>query len=104
MSKRIVYLFQPQDVIDSGDEENYWLPYSAACAWSYVNQFEDIANSFELKKIFFKREDHDFVLDTIESPDIVGFSFYIWNENYCLALAEKIKIKWCYTQKSGSQI
>lgn len=106
MTKKIVYLFQPQDVIDSGDEENYWLPYSAACAWSYVHQFEDVANNFELKKIFFKREDHNFILDSIEKPDVVGFSFYIWNENYCLTLAKKIKTKWpdCKIIFGGEQV
>ena len=40
--KHSVYLFQPQAAIDSGDEENYWLPYSAACVWSYAAQFEEI--------------------------------------------------------------
>jgi radical SAM superfamily enzyme YgiQ (UPF0313 family) len=94
MIKKSVYLFQPQDVINSGDEENYWLPYSAACLWSYVMQFPDISDYYELRNIFFKREPHDYVLENLDNPSVVGFSCYVWNENYCLTLAKKIKTKW----------
>lgn len=101
-----VYLFQPQTAIDSGDQKNYWLPYSAACLWSYARQYEDIRNHFELKNIFFKRELHDTVLKKIEKPSLVGFSCYIWNENYCLNLAKKIKNKWpdCVVLFGGEQV
>ena len=94
MNKKSVYLFQPQDVVRSGDEEYYWLPYSAACIWSYVSQYSDIANSYQLKNILFKRENHNYILDSLDNPCIVGFSFYVWNETYCIFLAKKIKDKW----------
>lgn len=101
-----VYLFQPQNAIDSGDQKNYWLPYSAACLWSYARQYKDIRNHFELKNIFFKRELHDTVLKKMEKPSLVGFSCYIWNENYCLNLAKKIKNKWpdCVVLFGGEQV
>lgn len=88
-----------------GGEDNYWLPYSAASIWSYVKQFNDITETYDLKDIFFQRLHHSEVLDFMESPFVVGFSCYIWNHNYCLALAEKIKEKWpeCYIIFGGSQ-
>jgi len=103
--KNNLYLFQPQEVINTGDDKNYWLPYSAACVWSYVNQYDDISENYELKDIFFKRDDHDFILNTLENPFLVGFSCFIWNENYCLSLAEKIKKKWsnCFIVFGGEQ-
>ena len=94
MPQKSIYLFQPQDAMPTGDEWNYWLPYSAACIWSFASQFADIRESYKLENIFFKREDHNYILDELKDPYVVGFSFYTWNETYCLSLAEKIKKRW----------
>ena len=75
-----VYLFQPQYAVEFRKEKNYWLPYSAGCVWSYAKQFRDITDHFQLKKLFFKREPIDQVLDQIEDPAVCGFSCYLWNE------------------------
>ena len=89
-----VYLFQPQYQIFVGDEINYWLPYSIGCLWSYVNQFDDISSQFNLGHLFFKRDKTEEVLKIIKEPAVIGFSCYIWNEKYCLGMAEKIKEIW----------
>lgn len=89
-----VYLFQPQYSVEYKKENNYWLPYSAGCLWSYVSQYPRIASAFSLANIFFKRQKIELVLDQIEDPTLCGFSCYLWNENYCLALAEQIKTRW----------
>jgi len=100
-----VYLFQPQYAVEFRKEKNYWLPYSAGCVWSYASQYKDITDHFQLKKLFFKRESINDVLDQIKDPDVCGFSCYLWNEQYCLALAEKIKKKWpkCVLIFGGAQ-
>jgi len=89
-----VYLFQPQFPVYLKNEINYWLPYSAGCLWSYVNQFELIKNNFTLKQIFFKRESNDKILNSIIEPTIIGFSCYTWNKNYSINIARIIKNRW----------
>lgn len=100
-----VYLFQPQYSVEYRKEKTYWIPYSAGCIWSYVNQFDDIQAEFELKEIIFKREDPDGVVARMQDPVICGFSCYVWNVKYCLILAEKIKQRWpnCIIQFGGPQ-
>jgi radical SAM superfamily enzyme YgiQ (UPF0313 family) len=100
-----VYLFQPQYSVEYRKEKNYWIPYSAGCVWSYVNQFDDIKQQFELKEIIFKRENPDGVVARMTDPVICGFSCYVWNVKYCLILAEKIKQRWpdCIIQFGGPQ-
>jgi radical SAM superfamily enzyme YgiQ (UPF0313 family) len=100
-----VYLFQPQYSVEYRREKNYWIPYSAGCIWSYVNQFDDIKLNFELKEIIFKREDPDGVVARMVDPVVCGFSCYVWNVKYCLVLAEKIKQRWpdCVIQFGGPQ-
>jgi radical SAM superfamily enzyme YgiQ (UPF0313 family) len=100
-----VYLFQPQYSVEYQKETNYWLPYSVGCLWSYVSQFDRILENFTLADLFFKREKIEDVLDRIDNPKICGFSCYLWNENYCLRLAEEIKRKWpdCVIMFGGPQ-
>lgn len=100
-----VYLFQPQYSVEYRKEKTYWIPYSAGCIWSYVHQFTDIQQQFELKEIIFKREDPDSVIARMEKPVICGFSCYVWNVKYCLIIAEKIKNRWpdCIIQFGGPQ-
>jgi putative methyltransferase len=89
-----VYLFQPQYAIEFRKENNYWLPYSAGCIWSYAAQFDDIKENFVLRDLIFRREPIDQVLERMEDPAVAGFSCYVWNERYCLAMAEQIKQRW----------
>lgn len=103
--KQNVYLFQPQYSVEIRDEKNYWLPYSVACLWSYASQFEWVTENFILQEIVFLREPVENVLTRIVEPSICGFSCYIWNAEYCLALAKEIKIKWpnCKIVFGGAQ-
>lgn len=89
-----VYLFQPQYSVEFRKETNYWLPYSVGCLWAYAQQFDDIREQFQLTDIIFKRDPIAVVIDSIDNPTVCGFSVYIWNERYCLTLAQAIKEKW----------
>lgn len=89
-----LYLWQPQYAIEFRTEDNYWLPYSAACLWSYVSQFDDIKKNWQLAELIFKRQSPEEVLSRLQAPAVCGFSCYVWNENYCLALAEMVKQRW----------
>lgn len=104
--KKKVYLFQPQNEIIVGNTSNFWIPYSAGCLWSYVQQYDYINKHFSLEYIFFKRMSTLSVLSKIENPSIIGFSCYIWNQNYCLGIAKKIKEKFpsCVIVFGGPQV
>lgn len=90
--KKNVYLFQPE--ITSGETEEHYLPYSVGCLWAYCQQFDDIKNNYDLKDVIWKRERQKDVLDRLENPAICGFSCYVWNENWNLTCAKKIKERW----------
>jgi radical SAM superfamily enzyme YgiQ (UPF0313 family) len=100
-----VYLFQPQYAVEFRNEDTYWIPYSVGCIWSYVNQFDDIRQNLYLADIIFKRENPEAIIKRMENPVVCGFSCYMWNENYCLALAKMIKLQWpdCIIIFGGAQ-
>lgn len=100
-----VFLFQPQYAVEYRKEDNYWLPYSVGCIWSYAAQFDDIKNNFNLADIIFRREPPNQLLEKIKDPVICGFSCYVWNEKYCLTVAKLIKEKWpdCVIVFGGAQ-
>ncbi len=102
---RNIYLFQPQYSVEVRKQENYWLPYSVGCLWSYCNQFDDIKDNFVLKDIIFKREHPDKILDRLDNPTLCAFSCYVWNEQYCLGIAKLIKEKYpeCIIEFGGPQ-
>ena len=92
--KKNLYLFQPQYSVEYRAEKNYWITYSIGCVWSYSAQFEDIQDNVDCKDIIFKRDLHEDVLASLQSPNICAFSCYQWNKKYNLQLAEKIKQQW----------
>lgn len=100
-----VYLFQPQYAVEYRNENTFWLPYSVGCIWSYSYQFQDIKENFELKDIIFRREDPRDIISRMEEPAVCGFSCYVWNEKYCLHVAELIKQQWpnCLIVFGGAQ-
>jgi hypothetical protein len=89
-----IYLAQPNYKGGSGKHSSYWLPYSVGCIWAYAILDERIKKQCQLKELLFLRETPAHVLARMEDPFVVGFSNYIWNINYNLSLAEKIKQRW----------
>ena len=104
--KNRTYLFQVNYQMGHGNFSSHWLPYSIAAVWSYVNQFDEIKNNFEVIDCIFKREEFSEILERIENPHICLFSHYLWNENYNLQLAKLIKSRWpeCVIVFGGPQV
>ena len=50
-----------------------------------------LRDNFELRGLAFLRDPIDQVVDSLDNPAMCGFSTYIWNENYNLALSQAIK-------------
>jgi radical SAM superfamily enzyme YgiQ (UPF0313 family) len=100
-----VYLFQPQYSVEVRKEENYWLPYSVGCLWSYCSQFDDVIDNYQLKRLIFKREDPDELVAGLDNPFLCAFSCFIWNEQYNLHVAQKVKQAYpnCVIEFGGPQ-
>lgn len=68
-----------------------YLPYAvgsiAAVAWE--NKL--IKNRYLLMPFIYRKIDIDSIVSTMENPYMVAFSAYIWNFEFCKALAKKIK-------------
>ena len=86
-----VYLFQCQYAIEVREIDNYYLPYSIGCIVSYANQDKVIQDNFNFPELFFKREDPVDVVKRLDNPKICGFSNYVWNEQYHLAVINEIR-------------
>lgn len=69
----------------------YYLPYSPGIIWSYVSQFEDIADNFELDEFIWRRDPIEEVVERLKDNDVVGFSTYIWNRSYNNVLGRELK-------------
>ena len=92
-TKLNVYLFQPQYAVERRKENTYWLPYSAGCLWTYANTFPEVQERYQLAELGFKREDPRNIIERMKKqpPAVCGFSCYVWNEKYCLSLAQLVK-------------
>ena len=101
-----VYLFQPQYTINHDNIDQYWIPYSVGCLWSYAQQFDWVSEHFILKDLIFKRELTNQLIERLDNPHICGFSCYVWNEQYNLFVAKLIKEKWprCIIVFGGPQV
>ena len=71
------------------NQDTFYLPYSAALIWSYINSFAN--NEFELNKIIFRREPIEQTAIALAKDTVVGFSCYMWSRNYSLKVAKRIK-------------
>ena len=69
----------------------YYLPYSVGLLWSYVSQFSEVTERYELGEMLWRRDDIDTAIEKLKDADIIGFSTYIWNRNYNYKLAKTIK-------------
>jgi putative methyltransferase len=73
---------------------NATLPQSIGTLWSYVSQFNIIANNYFLAKTFWENEDAITVVNDIENPDILICSCYIWNWERTYQVIKTIKNKY----------
>ena len=92
--KQNVYLYAPNFVAGHGSVTTVWLPYTVGCIWSYAMTNPRLRDSFCLAGLGLLRDPIDQVVAGLDNPRVCGFSTYIWNEQYNLALSRAIKQKW----------
>jgi radical SAM superfamily enzyme YgiQ (UPF0313 family) len=91
MQKTTVSFVNPNFQQGPKEFNAYYLPYSTGILWSYVQQFENIKNNFELGEFIWRRDPIEEVVELLKNSAIVGFSTYIWNKNYNNVLARELK-------------
>ena len=84
-----------QTNVQQGPTENnsFCIPYTVGSLWSYAKKDFIIDSNYELDQIIWYREDIDVLVSKLKNNDIVAFSHYIWNKNYNISLAKKLKKK-----------
>jgi radical SAM superfamily enzyme YgiQ (UPF0313 family) len=84
-----VYLCELSDVFAN----QVYLPYSSGVVWSYCKSKPEVNQNYKLKEWFYYREELEEILARIESPDIIGFSCFMWNWNLNCDIAKAVKEK-----------
>lgn len=97
-----VYMWQPYYLYD----DNAYLPYAIGSLAAYAWHDEIIKKNYELKDLFFLRTPVDEVVEKLDDPFLCAFSTYVWNIEYNLEMAKKIREKFpkCKIVFGGHQI
>lgn len=97
-----VYLVQPNNSLSG----SLFLPYSIGSIAAYSFNNPEICKFYKLGEFIFTKLPVEEALIKTDSPDIVGFSCYMWNIEYNLVLASEIKKKYpeCVIVFGGPQI
>ena len=88
-----IYMVQASNTYAGSSFKAAYLPYAVGLLIAYAFTDETIKSEYEFKRFVFTRESTDKVVEYMDSPAFVGFSNYIWNTQYNLTLARKIKAK-----------
>ncbi len=89
-----VYMVQASNTYTGNSFKAAYLPYAVGLLVAYAFSDEKIKSEYDFKRFVFVREETDSVVESLEAPAFVGFSNYIWNTQYNLTLARKIKEKY----------
>lgn len=88
--KKNVYLMQVNYSVYFRGTVQYWLPYSVGCLAATAQAHEAITDNFN-QILLHRREDPDTVVDSLDNPVCMAFSMYVWNSNYQLVVAKKVR-------------
>ena len=86
-----VSLINPNFQTGPAHLNSYYIPYTIGALWTYAIQDERINNNFEIHNWVFKRNSLEQTVNECKDADIALMSLYIWNNQYCLNLAKKLK-------------
>lgn len=86
--------------------DTYYLPYAVGMLAAFAQKDESINSAFTLGRIVYTLEDIDSAIDTFEEPALVGFSSSIWNYEYNLEFAKRLKKRYpqCVVEFGGHHI
>ena len=87
-----VYLSQMS--LELPGSKYYYFPYSVGVVWCYASNDPVVHENYQLKELYFLKDDLDTIVDNMEDPAVLGLSSYIWNTNYNEEFAKKVKARW----------
>jgi len=84
----------------------YYLPYSIGLLHAYARKYLKKYVDFTFLQPLYKRLSFDKIISHFKEADIVFFSVYMWNFNFSLEIAKKLKLKnpGCFIVFGGPQI
>ncbi|MGI6249257.1 MAG: B12-binding domain-containing radical SAM protein [Acutalibacteraceae bacterium] len=85
-----VYFVQANSAFGEKDKSIY-IPYAVGCIAAYSFEDPAIKKEYTLGRFSYIKENIDTAMNVFVSPYLVGFSCSVWNTQYNVALAEKIK-------------
>lgn len=85
---------------------NVFLPYSVGMIQAYALSQPDLAEHYEFAQPMFLRTPIADVVEHLPPTDVLGLSCYIWNWEYCKALAQAVREKYpsCLIVMGGTQV
>jgi len=87
-----VSLVSPNYIVGPISQNSYYLPYGPGILWNHAYTYSDIVKeNYELDLLVWRRDNLEELAQKISDNSVVGFSTYIWNNNYNNALAKRIK-------------
>ena len=84
-------LIQPNFQTGPKHLNSFYLPYTVGCLWSYVSQYSDITNNYDIGAWLFNRLDLDIAAEKFSDCDVIFASMYVWNTQYTYRLLSRIK-------------
>lgn len=84
----------------------YYLPYAAGMLAAFALNDPAVKERYTLKRIVYSLEDVDEAIRSFEEPALVGFSNSIWNYEYNLVFAQKLKARYpdCVVEFGGHHV
>lgn len=73
---------------------NKFLPLAVAYQWLYAKEDPFVDNHYELLDVLIEKLNIEKYVESLEKPDVVMMSCYVWNWNYNCELAKAIKQKY----------
>ncbi len=100
--KKNIYLVQAGCLYGN----TYYLPYAVGMLAAFAFNDSRVSESYKLKRLIYRLEDIDESIDSLEEPSFVGFSNSIWNYEYNLVYAEKLKKRYpeCVIEFGGHHV
>ena len=89
--KQVVSFVNPNFQIGPKHLNAHYLPYASGLIWSYCLTSKHVTDKFVLGEFIWQRDPISLAVSKLEKSKVVGFSHYIWNKNYCYALARELK-------------
>lgn len=102
MTKRNLYLCQFNFMYGN----DVFMPYSVGVLWSYARSIPAIEGAFRNAGIIFIREAPDKIAESMQDPDVVAFSTYVWNWEMSVEVARRVKARHprCLVVFGGPQV